>query len=195
MAQHPSIKVLKDTRGLEDIRTYEKPLASERATLLDVLDRVIDKGAVLHGEVAIRVADVDLIYIGLQLLITSIARSETIREQGDSFTKEDQEHIAALEREIKKAERALPRIIEAGSPKKAEKGIAQLVLTLVKLIKELMEREARRRMKKGTLSKLEIEKLGLTFKALDKRLTELRKVFDLEDEDLNIDLGPVGKLL
>ncbi|MBU4056992.1 gas vesicle protein K, partial [Patescibacteria group bacterium] len=69
------------------------------------------------------------------------------------------------------------------------------VLTLVKLIKDLMYREARRRIKKGSLSDAEIQKLGLTFKALDKKVEEIRAIFGLEDEELNIDLGPLGKLM
>lgn len=189
--KHPSIPILKN------IATSGRPPAEERVTLIDALDKVLEKGAVLDGEVVIRVADVDLIFIGLKLLITSISRSEELRsgQKNSKITRVDKEYIQALENEIKKAERNLPRIIEASDPKKAEKGIAQLVLTLVKLIKELMSREAKRRIQKGNLSEVEIQKLGLTFKALDKKLEELRAIFGLEDEELNLELGPLGNLM
>jgi len=191
MSKHPQIQTL------ENITTSGRPPIEERVTLIDALDKVLEKGAVLDGELAIRVADVDLIFIGLKLLITSISKSEELRrDQGDrEMTRADREHIQALENEIKKAERNLPRIIEASNPEKAEKGIAQLVLTLVKLIKELMYREAKRRIQKGNLSEVEIQKLGLTFKALDKKIEEMRVIFGLEDEELNLDLGPLGNLM
>lgn len=185
-------------KTLKNIATLESRPREERVTLIDALDKVIEKGAVLDGELAIRVADVDLIFIGLKFLITSISRAETMRvasSENKKPTEEDEEYIKALENEIKKAERNLPKIIEASDPEKAEKGIAQLVLTLVKLIKDLMYRETRRRIKKNNLSGIEIQKLGLTFKALDKKITELRAVFGLKEEELNLDLGPLGNLL
>ena len=142
-------------------------------------------------------ADVDLIFIGLKLLITSISKAEELRRgQADRvMPRADREYIQALENEIKKAEMNLPKIIEASNPEKAEKGIAQLVLTLVKLIKELMYREAKRRIAKGNLSEVEIQKLGLTFKALDKKIEEMKAIFGLEDEELNLSLGPLGNLM
>lgn len=191
--KHPKIQTL------ENIATSGRPPIEERVTLIDALDKVLEKGAVLDGELVIRVADVDLIFIGLKLLITSISRAEVLRRGEDScggvMSKEDEEYIKSLEREIEKAERNLPKIIEASDPKKAEKGIAQLVLTLVKLIKDLMYREAKRRITKGNLSEVEIQKLGLTFKALDKKIVEMKAIFGLEDEELNLDLGPLGKLM
>jgi len=187
------------TKTLKNITTLESRPREERVTLIDALDKVIEKGAVLDGELAIRVADVDLIFIGLKLLITSISRAETMKlglgQENVKPSREDEEYIRSLEKEIEKAEKNLPKIIEASDPEKAEKGIAQLVLTLVKLIKDLMYRETKRRIKKGNLSGVEIQKLGLTFKALDKKIEELRAVFGLSDEELNLDLGPLGNLL
>ena len=184
---------------LANIATSGRPPIEERVTLIDALDKVLEKGAVLDGEVVIRMADIDLVFIGLKLLITSISRAEVLRRGEDSsggaVSKEDEEYIRSLEQEIERAERNIPIIIEASDPKKAEKGIAQLVLTLVKLIKDLMYREAKRRITKGNLSEVEIQKLGLTFKALDKKIDEMKAIFGLEDEELNIDLGPLGNLL
>ena len=84
--------------------------------------------------------------------------------------------------------------IEA-DPENVEKGLAQLVLTLVELLRQLMERQAMRRIDTGTLSDEQIERLGQTFMELDKRMAELRDIFGIEEKDLNLDLGPLGRLL
>lgn len=80
-------------------------------------------------------------------------------------------------------------------PENAERGLAQLVLTLVDLLRQLMERQAIRRMEGGTLDDEQVEALGLTFMRLAERMDELKDAFGLEDDDLNIDLGPLGTLL
>lgn len=76
-----------------------------------------------------------------------------------------------------------------------EKGLAQLVLTLVELLRQLMERQALRRVEGGSLTPDEIERLGETFMLLEQKMDELKDAFGLEDEDLNLDLGPLGTLL
>jgi hypothetical protein len=80
-------------------------------------------------------------------------------------------------------------------PESVEKGLVQLVLTLVELLRQLMERQAIRRVDAGGLSDDEVERLGRTLMLLDERMTELREHFGLEPEDLNLDLGPLGRLL
>jgi hypothetical protein len=80
-------------------------------------------------------------------------------------------------------------------PESVEKGLVQLVLTLVELLRQLMERQAVRRVDAGGLSDDEVERLGRTLMLLDERMTELREHFGLEPEDLNLDLGPLGRLL
>ena len=89
---------------------------------------------------------------------------------------------------------ALTRRIGA-DPENVERGLAQLVLTIVELLRQLMERQALRRIDGGTLSEEEVERLGRTFMELDKRMEELREQFGLDEEDLNLDLGPLGSLL
>jgi hypothetical protein len=89
---------------------------------------------------------------------------------------------------------ALPRRINA-DPESVERGLAQLVLTIVELLRQLMERQALRRIDGGTLSEDEVERLGRTFMELDKRMEELRLEFGLDVEDLNLNLGPLGNLL
>ena len=74
-------------------------------------------------------------------------------------------------------------------------GLGRLVLTIVELLRELLERQAIRRMEAGSLTEPEIERLGTTFLRLGEEMKRLKKEFGLEDEDLNIDLGPLGKLL
>ena len=80
-------------------------------------------------------------------------------------------------------------------PEDVSRGLAQLVLTVVELLRQLMERQAIRRMDGGSLSDDQIERLGTTFMRLEDRMTELKQHFGLRDEDLNLDLGPLGKLL
>jgi hypothetical protein len=81
------------------------------------------------------------------------------------------------------------------NPEDVERDLARLVLTIVELLRELMERQAIRRMDDGTLTDEEVERLGQTFMALQRRMAELTEVFGLEPEDLNLDLGPLGTLL
>jgi hypothetical protein len=77
----------------------------------------------------------------------------------------------------------------------AERSLASLVLTLVELIRQLMERQAIRRIDEGDLSDAQIERMGATLMALDAQMTRLREHFGLSPEDLNLDLGPLGTLL
>ena len=69
------------------------------------------------------------------------------------------------------------------------------MLTIVELVRQLMERQALRRIEGGSLTSDEVERLGQTFMLLEQKMDELREIFGLEEEDLNLDLGPLGKLL
>jgi hypothetical protein len=89
---------------------------------------------------------------------------------------------------------ALSRRINA-EPEGVERGLAQLVLTIVELLRQLMERQALRRVEAGGLSDEQIERLGETLMLLSERMEELKRDFGLEDRDLNLDLGPLGRLL
>ncbi len=80
-------------------------------------------------------------------------------------------------------------------PDSVGQGLGRLVLTLVELIRQLMERQALRRVEAGDLSDEKVEQLGLGLMRLEEAMTELREHFGLKPEDLNIDLGPLGNLL
>lgn len=102
--------------------------------------------------------------------------------------------IDAVASELERLDRSLPGRINA-DPEGVEKGLAQLVLTLIELLRQLMERQALRRMESGTLSDEEIERLGVTFMKLEERMAELTEAFGLEKSDLNLNLGPLGDLM
>jgi len=78
---------------------------------------------------------------------------------------------------------------------KVKNGLGQLVLTLIKLLHELLERQAIRRIDAESLTDEEIERLGVTLMKQAEEIERLRKEFSLEEEDLNLDLGPLGRLL
>ncbi|MEV0244869.1 gas vesicle protein K [Streptomyces sp. NPDC050674] len=80
-------------------------------------------------------------------------------------------------------------------PDTVERDLVKLVLTVVELLRQLMERQAVRRFDVGDLSEEQEERIGLTLMLLDERMTELRDRYGLRPEDLNLDLGPLGPLL
>jgi hypothetical protein len=79
-------------------------------------------------------------------------------------------------------------------PENVRNGLAQLVLTLVELLRELLERQALRRIDAGSLASDDVERLGTTFLRLAEEIDRLKRHFGLSDEDLNLNLGPLGKL-
>jgi hypothetical protein len=79
-------------------------------------------------------------------------------------------------------------------PEGAENGLAKLVLTLIEVLRKVLEHQAIRRMEGGSLSEEEIERLGLGLLRLHDRMQELKNVFGLTDDDLQIDLGPLGRV-
>ena len=96
--------------------------------------------------------------------------------------------------ELERLESGLSRRINS-DPENLEKGLAQLVLTIIELLRQLMERQAIRRIEGGTLSDDEVERLGQTFLLLADRMEELKDAFGLTSDDLNLNLGPLGNLM
>ncbi|MFD7298907.1 gas vesicle protein K [Streptomyces sp. NPDC059897] len=80
-------------------------------------------------------------------------------------------------------------------PDTVERDLMKLVLTLVELLRQLMERQAVRRFDTGDLTEDQEERVGLTLMLLEDRMEQLRERYGLRPEDLNIDLGPLGPLL
>lgn len=80
-------------------------------------------------------------------------------------------------------------------PEEVQRSVARLVLALVEMLRKLMEKQAIRRMEAGTLSAEEIEKLGLALMRLEETLHDIAGRFGLAPEDLNLDLGPLGRLV
>ena len=80
-------------------------------------------------------------------------------------------------------------------PEDVQRSVAQLVLTIVEFLRKLMERQAIRRMEQKTLTPKEVEAVGLSLMRLEETIREIGRRFGLAPEDLNLDLGPIGKLM
>ena len=188
------------------------------ATLLDLLDRLLDKGVVVAGDLTLSVAEVDLIFASLRLVVTSADKIWEVQGRpspdwgppaspgnggspGAGFSPPGNPIGKAVlppprrEQEVSPEFTSSPSGGEDIDPDKAANGLAQLVLTLVELIRRLLERETLRRMERGTLTPQETERLGQAFVRMEQKMQEIKKFFDLEDKDLNLDLGPLGKLM
>ena len=101
--------------------------------------------------------------------------------------------------ELKQLRREIARKMEPmrwnPDPEDVQKSVAQLVLTIVEFLRKLMERQAIRRMEQKTLTKREIEAVGKALMTLEATIKEIGAKFGLAPEDLNLDLGPLGKLM
>lgn len=99
----------------------------------------------------------------------------------------------ALRRSLDFTDALVPERISA-DPEIVENGLAKLVLSIVELVRRLLEKQALRRMDRGNLTDEEIERLGEALMKLEEKMAELKRVFGLSDEDLNLKLGPVKTL-
>lgn len=104
------------------------------------------------------------------------------------------EGLSEYSGDIKNASGSFKDRINA-DPDKVEQGLAKLVLTLINLLRKLMEKQAMRRIENDTVNDEEIEKLGEAFMNLEIKMQELVEAFDLTEEDLNLNLGPLGDLM
>jgi hypothetical protein len=103
--------------------------------------------------------------------------------------------ISGIESSPPSGFRRIPQQHIDADPESVERGLVSLVLTLVEFLRQLMERQALRRVDDGDLSEDQVEKIGITLMALEQRMAELREHFGLSEEDLNLDLGPLGSLM
>ena len=102
--------------------------------------------------------------------------------------------IKAIRKQIQTLAAARPPRWNA-DPEDVRRAVLKLVLTLVELIRQLLERQAIRRMEAGTLTDDETESVGLALLRLQETVLDLARQFDISPEELNLDLGPVGKLI
>lgn len=100
---------------------------------------------------------------------------------------------ARLREALTFTESTIPERISA-DPEVVENGLAKLVLSIIELVRRLLEKQALRRMDRGTLTEPEIERLGAALMKLEEKMGEMKQVFGLTDEDLNLSLGPVKTL-
>ncbi len=189
-----------------------------RVELSEVLNHILDKGVVLKGEVMLAVADIDLIQLDLGLLLTAVEsamsrprvagartpglaapRREPRLAVASGSTMESQV-VDSLDAPRDVAVTPLETVAESlpqrlnTDPDKVENGLAKLVLTLIEVLRKVLEHQAVRRMEGGHLSDAEIEKLGVALLRLNDRMQDMKGIFGLTDDDLQIDLGPLGKL-
>lgn len=201
----------------------DEPLSEEPLELSDLLNTALDKGVVVHGEVMLAVADVDLVKLNVGLLLSAL---ETIERRHGSGPRASLSatlgppDLRPLEARLGDALRPAPEgqdtvsrdragsgghaELEAAAPNLPsrinadaagpESGLARLVLTLIEVLRKVLEHQAVRRMDGGRLSEAEVERLGLALSRLNDRMQELKGVFGLSDEDLQIDLGPLGRV-
>ncbi len=216
-----------------DLTVQVPPESRQRATLLDLLDRLLGKGVVAYGDVILSIAELDLVYLNLRAVLSSIgtlqegglgsfsvpspqegtdpavprfeptllAPQVTEPHPGGAYMPESMtEESGGLSPLCSATAAPHPDTMRPGrklelDPEKAEQGLAKLVLTIINLLRRLMERQAIRRMEAGTLSPDQLERVGHAFRRLEERIQELRLKFGLDEEDLNLDLGPLGELL
>ena len=193
----------------------------ERLELSDLLSHVLDKGVVLKGEVMLAVADIDLVRLDLGLLLTAV---ETVLGRGGGLAGPERAGLlsAAAPRErpviapsgstmesqvvqtldapknaaitpLETVAQGLPPRLNT-DPDKIENGLAKLVLTLIEVLRKVLEHQAVRRMEGGHLSDEEVERLGVALLRLNDRMQDMKGIFGLTDDDLQIDLGPLGRL-
>ena len=104
------------------------------------------------------------------------------------------DELEALRRQLQQIRGTLPERIDVDA-EGVEQGLAQLVLTLVEFLRQILERQAVRRMEAGSLSDEEVERVGLALMKLEEKVHQLAEQFGLQPSDLNINLGPLGDLL
>lgn len=166
--------------------------AASEYTLLDIADKLLDTGVALTGEATISVADVDLIYLGLDVVLASV---EKVRGKGNvpiiPFPRWPSGPGAM---EARPEVNPLPERIDV-DPDEVERGLAKLVLTIIEFIRQLLERQAVRRMDGGGLTEAEIERMGVALMRLEEKVGEMAGRFGLKREELRLGLGPLGQLL
>ena len=190
----------------------------EPATLVGLLDGLIDQGVHVAGDLSIGLANVALIRVALRLLVASEETAQRTGVRHDPAPGPTDRARSKPSPPPPSAEPAAPpprpsppsrpapaprpvgrrpsavsgepgRSVEAADREQLVRGVSQLVLTVVEVIRELLERQAIRRVDAGTLTDDQVERLGIALQALEERMDEVKQIFGVDDEDLNLDLG------
>ena len=196
-------------------RSRAAELSRPQLELAELLDRTLGAGVVVAGDVTLSVADVELVYLNLRALLASVA---TLEDRGVPFPRHGGSGVdrgpgmrprASEPAEAPDRRYAPPRPVEAsplpaaagyaepataGDDERLERGLAQLVLTVVELLRQLMERQALRRVEAGQLEEERIDRLGRAFERLERQMDELKDRFAFDDDDLSLRLGPLPGL-
>jgi gas vesicle protein GvpK len=106
----------------------------------------------------------------------------------------DIDELTELRREVERLRGILPERVDL-DPDEVEQGLAKLVLALVEFLRQLLERQAVRRMEGGTLSDEEVERMGLALMRLEQKVKDMARGFGIEPSELNLGLGPLGNLI
>jgi hypothetical protein len=214
--------------------------------LADLVNRVLDKGVVLGGDVTISVAGVDLVFLRLSALLTSVATAqEKLNARGGGWVGDRPpgeflgesteiqvgpppiEHAPgealpagaaersargrpadvslpedrgpaplaeALTADIARVSQGFPQHVDI-DPDAVQRDLARLVLTVVELLRRVVEHQAVRRIDDPTLTDQQVERVGIALERLDEKMREITSLFGLAETDLNIDLGDLGTLL
>jgi hypothetical protein len=217
--------------------------------LADLLNRVLDRGVVLGGDVTLSVAGVDLVFLRLSALLTSVAtareklgggshsaaspigsvatgvaarlpslaRAVEPAQEGEppqiprevsepprapvtpSFARSSGTETIdslpdAVASEIVRVAEGFPQRVEI-DPEAVQRDLARLVLTIVELLRRVVEHQAVRRMDDPSLTESDVERMGIALDRLDQQMRDMKALFGLADGDLNIDLGDLGTLL
>ena len=177
-------------------------------SLLDVIDTVIDKGLAVDTEVVLGLADIDLIYLragvllaaadrvfgetpkGRRRIATSRAAASAPMQSMPSASQRNSVHAPVGARDLD----TVPAARAALTSDDTSRSVIRLVLTLVEFVRQLLERQAVRRVREQTLDADEIERLGTALMRLETTVHELAERHDIDPADLNLDLGPLGTL-
>ena len=240
-----------DERGVEAADSVARATSRAPAVLADLINRVLDRGVVVGGDVTLSVAGVDLVYLRLSALLTSVATAREKlgagRERREVPAREAHGGIAARLPSLSspapmpapllappsqpkppppesrppvdaqgidrssglQSPRSLPGALDADlarvaesfpdrleiDPDAVQRDLARLVLTVVELLRRVVEHQAVRRMDDPDLTAAQVERMGIALDRLEQQMRELTRVFGLADDDLNIDLGDLGTLL
>jgi hypothetical protein len=125
---------------------------------------------------------------------TCTRRDPTLTDEPTNITPDDlEQRVEGISQELSAMASGSTQRIDCDS-ENIEQGLARLVLSLIELLRRLMERQAIRRMEGGSLEDAQIEEMGLALMKLEQKIRELAEQFNLKPEDLNLDLGPLGNM-